>query len=149
LTIDANPAGSDYRVGDFNKLDGVTSPRLSSRQSLLSNLDRRVLRTDRDQKFRVMAEHYSRAFDLLDSAEAQGAFDLSQESPEIRERYGLNPHGQSVLQARRLINAACRWSRVLPATASGQSAFWDTHCGCVDLKERRYRPRTGICHAAG
>jgi hypothetical protein len=143
LTIDANPAGNAYRVGDFDKLDGVTSPRLGRRQSLLSNLDQQTLRTDRDQKFRVMAEHYSRAFDLLDSAEAQGAFDLSQEPPEVRERYGLNPHGQSVLQARRLIERGVSLATVFwPSDGiKNVSILWDTHSrNFIDLKDRLMPP---------
>lgn len=139
LTIDANPAGDNYRVGDFDKLDGVNSPRLGSRQSLLSSLDHRTLRADRDLKFRVMAEHYHRAFDLLDSAQAQGAFDLSQEPPEVRERYGLNPHGQSVLQARWLIERGVSLVTVFwPSDGiKNVSILWDTHSrNFVDLKER-------------
>lgn len=139
LTIDANPAAENYRVGDFDKLDGVTSPRLSQRQSLLSDLDRRVLRADRDQKLGVMAKHYHRAFDLLDSAEAQGAFDLSQESPETRARYGLHPHGQSVLQARRLIERGVSLVTVFwPSDGiKNVSILWDTHSrNFIDLKDR-------------
>lgn len=139
LTIDANPAGKNYRVGDFDKLDGVNSPRLASRQSLLSGMDRGSLRSDRDQKFRVMSEHYSRAFDLLDSANAQGAFDLTQESPETRERFGENAHGQSVLQARRLIERGVSLVTVFwPSDGiKNVSILWDTHSrNFIDLKDR-------------
>ena len=47
--------------------------------------------------------YYSRAFELLHSASGSGAFDLTQEPAALRDRYGRNPHGQSVLQARRLV----------------------------------------------
>jgi hypothetical protein len=139
LTIDANPAGASYRVGDFDKLDSVTSSRLRNRQQLMSQFDRPVLRTDRDQRFQVMSSHYERAFDLLDSAVAQGAFDLSQEPVELRERYGLNPHGQSVLQARRLIERGVSLVTVFwPSDGiKNVSILWDTHSrNFIDLKER-------------
>lgn len=67
------------------------------------------------------------------------AFDLDQEPREIRERYGLNPHGQSVLQARRLIE------RGVPLVTAfwpndgtkNVSVYWDTHSrNFIDLKQR-------------
>ncbi|MFO0918039.1 MAG: DUF1501 domain-containing protein [Planctomycetaceae bacterium] len=143
LTIDANPADQRYRVGDFEKLDGINSARLHHRQSLLSGLDRDWGQLDRDVKFRVMADHYSRAFDLLDSAQAQGAFDLGQEPAEIREKYGRNPHGQSVLQARRLIERGVSLVTVFwPSDGiKNVSILWDTHSrNFVDLKDRLMPP---------
>lgn len=143
LTIDANPAGDDYRVGDFEKLEHITSQRLMRRQSLLQAMDARALRSDRDRKFQVMAGHYERAFDLLDSAEAQGAFDLSQEPAEVRDRYGRNPHGQSVLQARRLIERGVSLATVFwPSDGiKNVSILWDTHSrNFIDLKERLMPP---------
>jgi uncharacterized protein (DUF1501 family) len=143
LTIDANPADESYRVGDFEKLDGVNSSRLHRRQSLLTGLDHDLLHLDRDQKFRVMADHYSRAFDLLDSARAQGAFDLRQEPVEVRERYGLNPHGQSVLQARRLVERGVSLVTVFwPSDGiKNVSILWDTHSrNFIDLKDRLMPP---------
>ena len=50
-----------------------------------------------------MSRHYQRAFDLLNSTAAKSAFDVKDEPLSSRERYGLNAHGQSVLQARRLV----------------------------------------------
>src|SRR5262249_29255058 len=49
--------------------------------------------------------HYERAFSLLASRGAADAFDLSREPQAVRERYGMNIHGQAVLQARRLVEA--------------------------------------------
>ena len=51
------------------------------------------------------------------------AFDLSQESEKTKDRYGRNRPGQSVLLARRLVEAGCRF-----VTAAGYKANqWDTH----------------------
>ncbi len=143
LTIDANPADERYRVGDFEKLDGINSARLQLRQSLLLGLDRDLRQIGRNSKFHVMAEHYSRAFDLLDSAQAQGAFDLNQEPIEVRDKYGRNPHGQSVLQARRLIERGVSLVTVFwPSDGiKNVSILWDTHSrNFVDLKDRLMPP---------
>ena len=47
----------------------------------------------------------SGAYDLLTAPQAPRAFDLTREDPRLRARYGLHPHGQAVLQARRLVEA--------------------------------------------
>jgi hypothetical protein len=52
-----------------------------------------------------MAKLYERAFRFIDSPEARLAFDLEREPVCVRERYGLNVFGQSLLLARRLVEA--------------------------------------------
>lgn len=139
LTIDANPADANYRVGDFDKLDGVSSQRLKRRQTLLSEFDEQLLAAGRGGPSEAMGKHYARAFDLIDSATARGAFDLTQEPVELRERYGMNAHGQSVLQSRRLIERGVSLVTVFwPSDGiKNVSILWDTHSrNFVDLKER-------------
>lgn len=68
--------------------------------------------------------YFERAFDLVSSPAARRAFDLSLESPRLRDRYGRNSFGQSLLLARRLVEAAVplvtvNWAR--------NDAYWDTH----------------------
>lgn len=86
-----------------------------------------------------MSEHYHRAFELLRSPIAQQAFDLSQEPDAVRDRYGRNPHGQSVLQARRLIERGVSLVTVFWPNdgIKNVSVYWDTHSrNFVDLKDR-------------
>ena len=57
----------------------------------------------------------------------------------VRERYGLNPHGQSVLQARRLVERGVPLVTVYwPSDGiKNVSVYWDTHSrNFIDLKER-------------
>jgi hypothetical protein len=68
---------------------------------------------------------HERAFNLLTSESAKKAFDLSQESQAVRDRYGRHTHGQSCLLARRLIEAGVRVVQV-NWPHDGQN-FWDTH----------------------
>ncbi len=58
-----------------------------------------------DDNARQMDKLYERAFHLLLSANASRAFQLEREPPKVRERYGLNVFGQSLLLARRLVEA--------------------------------------------
>ncbi|MBX7074926.1 MAG: DUF1501 domain-containing protein [Pirellulales bacterium] len=137
LSIDADPSRPDYRVGDFERPAEISVDRLDDRRALLTAID--AQRRATDESVAGMSRHYQRAFDMLNSAVGRGAFRLEDEPAELRERYGLNPHGQSVLQARRLIE------RDVPLVTifwpndgiKNVSVYWDTHSrNFVDLKER-------------
>ncbi|MBY0232712.1 MAG: DUF1501 domain-containing protein, partial [Gemmataceae bacterium] len=67
----------------------------------------------------------ARAFDLLSSRATRQAFEIGRESPRVRESYGRNIYGQSVLLARRLIEAGSRLACV--SWAPDANATWDTH----------------------
>lgn len=85
------------------------------------------------------SSHYERAFSLLSSKGAVDAFDLSREPIAVRERYGMNVHGQSVLQARRLVEAGVPFVTVFWPNdgITNVSVYWDTHNrNFIDLKTR-------------
>ncbi len=139
LTIDSDPAKPDYRVGDFVLQPELTAGRLDRRKHLLADLERQLRTLEQQASPRAMSAHYQRAFDLLNSAQGRKAFDLAEESPEMRERYGNNPHGQSVLQARRLIERGVPLVTVFWPNdgIKNVSVYWDTHSrNFIDLKDR-------------
>jgi hypothetical protein len=76
------------------------------------------------------------AFAMLTSSEAKAAFDLAREPDHIRDRYGRNEYGESILLARRLIEAGTRlvtmvWYYICP---DGNVAnVWDNHGGTGSL----------------
>jgi uncharacterized protein (DUF1501 family) len=72
-----------------------------------------------------MDNFQARAFDLLTSAAAQRAFRLELEPASLRDSYGRNAYGQSVLLGRRLIEAGTRV--VTLSWAPDANATWDTH----------------------
>ncbi len=138
LTIDADPSRPDYRVGDFELQPGVSIERLDDRRLLLGSLDEQRRRQE-DAGGAVMDRHYHRAFELLNSAIGAQAFDVSLEPDDVRDRYGRKPHGQSVLQARRLIERGVPLVTVFWPNdgIKNVSVYWDTHSrNFVDLRER-------------
>lgn len=143
LTIDVRPDLPDYRVGDFLLQEGISQQRMRERQSLLSTVEQKLQTLDRAGSMGSMGRHYSRAFDLLASGVGHAAFDLTDESDEMRDRYGRNPHGQSVLQARRLIErgvplVTCFWPN---DGIKNVSVYWDTHSrNFIDHRERLMPP---------
>ena len=68
-----------------------------------------------------------KAFRLLHSPAVRQAFDLAQEGPKLRDCYGRNKLGQSVLLARRLVEAGVRFVTVYDGQHNGQTANWDAH----------------------
>ena len=136
MRIDADGSKPGYRVGEFAPSGDLDAARLGDRRGLLESLDRRAAPGPHPQ---AMGEHYRRAFALLASPAATAAFDLDREPRQVRERYGMNPHGQSVLQARRLVEAGVPLVTVFWPNEgiTDVSVYWDTHSrNFVDLKTR-------------
>ena len=82
-----------------------------------------------------MATHYDQAYDLMRSAVARRAFDIAREPERWRERYGRTRFGQSVLMARRLVEAGVRLVLV-GDTLENTNDKWDTHGGEVHPRIR-------------
>lgn len=74
------------------------------------------------------------AIDVLTSGATRRAFDLSQEDPRLRQRYGEG-YGQEVLVARRLVEAGVRFVTVCDrGNGPGSRAFnWDDHAVNWDM----------------
>ena len=68
-----------------------------------------------------------KALRLLHSPPVGRAFHLGAEDPKLRDRYGRNKLGQSVLLARRLVEAGVRFVTVYDGQHNGQDANWDAH----------------------
>ncbi len=138
MRIDADASKPDYHVADFTLRADVPRERSDRRQALLRDLDKQVRSLDKLQREAFNA-HYERAFALLSSSRVASAFDLTREPPAVRERYGMNIHGQSVLQARRLVEAGVPLVTVYWQNdgITNVSVYWDTHSrNFIDLKTR-------------
>src|SRR5262245_30095279 len=139
MRIDADASKPDYRVGEFELRTEVPATRADERKSLLAALDRQKAMMDSHLDAQATGAHYQRAFDLLAKPEVTAAFDVTREPATLRERYGMNVHGQSVLQARRLVEAGVPLVTVFWPNdgITNVSVYWDTHNrNFIDLKER-------------
>jgi hypothetical protein len=139
MRIDADASKPGYRVGAFDLQVDVPANRTDERKALLAQLDHQKRMMDEHLDSQATKAHYQRAFSLLSSPEVTRAFDLSREPMPLRERYGMNIHGQSVLQARRLVEAGVPLVTVFWPNdgITNVSVYWDTHNrNFIDLKER-------------
>ena len=119
-----DPNAANFSVPELTLLGEVPVERLSGRRQLRGTLDdacRGQSAVDAMDRFQ------QRAFDLLTSPAAQRAFRIAEETDAVRERYGRNIYGQSVLLARRLIEAGTRVVTI--SWAPDANATWDTHGG--------------------
>ncbi len=95
----------------LRRADGVSMDRLRRRSALLREFDaempsRRQVAIERHD------EYQQQALSILESSAVQQAFDIEAESAATHEKYGRHRHGQSVLLARRLVEAGAKFVTV-------------------------------------
>ena len=86
-------------------LPDMTVQRLDRRRSLVSQIDGEFARTQSSRAVATMSDAQRRAFLMLTSGRTRDAFDLNLEPAAIREAYGRNLVGASLLIARRLVES--------------------------------------------
>lgn len=109
--------------------DDVADTRAAARWSLLQQLDAATRAVEREVT--LTRDHLAeRAYEMLIDPRLRQAIALDQESDAVRDRYGRTKIGQSLLLARRLVEAGVQF---VEYNAFNQE--WDTHGGL----EKRYQ----------
>jgi hypothetical protein len=121
-----NPNAPQFNVPNLDLPGGITAGQLAERQELLTAFDGGVP-PGLTNAVEAMNPFQQQAFELLTSNAARQAFRIENEAATVRDRYGRNIYGQSVLLARRLIEAGTRV--VTMSWAPDANATWDTHGG--------------------
>jgi hypothetical protein len=122
-----DPNDPNFRVDELELPADLPLARLESRRSLLELIDRQTTRAERSVAEEAVSVYQERALGLLQSQRVRQAFDLSREPDRLSERYGRNPLGQSMLLARRLVEAGVTFVNVNDKIHNGQLANWDSH----------------------
>jgi hypothetical protein len=121
--INHDPNDPGFRVDALSFPDQMSGTRLASRRSLLQQLNSTGCGPGGDSRTQAFGDQQSAAFSLLTSARVAEAFRMDQESEVNRQRYGRNKFGQSLLLARRLVEAGVP----VVQAAMGIVQTWDTH----------------------
>jgi hypothetical protein len=87
-----NVGNDPSRVRDLNPPEGVSFARSERRREMLRTMDAFTRHVEESPAARDRDAFYEQAYRLLASPEAKGAFELSQEKPAARERYGSSRH---------------------------------------------------------
>lgn len=119
--------------------ENITGERWKQRRTLRDALENQDL-LSHNSTAGEMGELYQRAYRLIDSRRASEVFRLEKEPATVRERYGMNVFGQSLLLARRLAEAGVPMITVYWPDRKEPEAFinngvkdnvgvpaWDTH----------------------
>jgi hypothetical protein len=115
-----DPSQANYRVQDLQPAGGVTAAQAERRETLLQAVDGLAKRVEGNDQIATYDEFHNRAREMVLSSEARRAFAIEQEPEKLRDRYGRNTAGQSMLLARRLIESGVRFVTV-------NYGGWDHH----------------------
>ena len=132
FVVGDDPNGANFKVRDVALPRDLTDMRFGSRTDLRAKVDRMVRLNDEAAGDPVLAfdEYFQQGHNLVTSPEAQKAFDISQESPETRDRYGRDGFGQRCLLARRLVDAGVPFITVY-------DGGWDHHSDIFGALRKR------------
>jgi uncharacterized protein (DUF1501 family) len=118
-----DPSADDFEVADLRIPKSITPDRIQDRRTFMKIWDNFHREKAEMAEYGAMDNFRQRALDMLTSQSVRDAFDLSQEPDAVRDRYGRDGVGQSVLMARRLVEAGSRF-----VTAAGyKTNQWDAH----------------------
>lgn len=117
LLVTHDPSSPTFRMDQFAMPAESDANRVADRRGLLDRIGNSTMK---DDPFRQRQEL---AFELLSAGKVRESFRLDRVSDRVRERYGRNQFGQSLLLARRLVLAGVP---IIQANM-GIVQSWDTH----------------------
>ncbi|MEX1230684.1 MAG: DUF1501 domain-containing protein [Planctomycetaceae bacterium] len=126
--VHGDPNSPGFSVPNVGLSDAALKTKLEQRVGLRQSFDR--LRRDLDQagSMRAFDSFEAQAMNLLTSDRTREAFDLSQESDAVKDRYGRNTWGQRCLLARRLVEAGVEIvTTQFDGPLCGRVGNWDDH----------------------
>lgn len=120
-----DPSQPGFSVSGLDRPSDVSSTRLDRRYQLLRSFDSLREHKPTGRAAKGVSDVYDRAFGLLRSNKTRKAFALKTEKARLRERYGRNKFGQTLLLTRRLVEAGVP---LITVNWSKQNRDqWDTH----------------------
>ncbi len=118
-----DPSGKKFEVPDLSLPKHVALKTVEDRRAFLEVVDRHYRRKVETAEFANMDSFVEQAWNMILSPHVREAFDLSSEPERTKDVYGRDGFGQSLLLARRLVEAGSRF-----VTAGGfRAQAWDTH----------------------
>lgn len=121
--IEGDPSEKEYRPLSLDWNNGNSAGRMSERISLAARLDAaaRLLEKELGERYDHLRQS---AYDLVVDGRVRQALDVASEPEAVRSRYGQTKIGQSLLVARRLIEAGVQF-----VSYNAFNQEWDTHGG--------------------
>lgn len=143
------PAGDDLDMAKMDRIKTddlqlrpeITEARMNRRATLRETVAKGMEDLEKATSKYELKDYYGKALNLVLSGKARKAFDLTEEKPETRERYGKNTFGQCCLLGRRLIEAGTRVVQInWPKVANSDNHSWDVHQGLSGRMKNQSAP---------
>jgi hypothetical protein len=132
FVVGNDPNQANFRVRDVSVPKELLGGRFHRRADLRKLVDRMQRINDEAAGDPVTAldSYYQQGYDLINSKEAQAAFDIGREDEKTREAYGRNAFGQRCLLARRLVEGGVPFITVY-------DGGWDSHANLFGSLAKR------------
>lgn len=121
--LEKDPSAADFREESLVLPAGINLQRISQREDLLGQIQAEQSALRARSEVAALSAHRSVAVDLLTSGKVSAAFEINRESQTLRDGYGRHSFGQSLLLARRLVEAGVG----IVQANMGPVQTWDTH----------------------
>lgn len=132
--VGGDPNAVDFGVRSLSLPPNFTMGRLSRRVSLVQALEASSSADRQPELLDGMDRFQKQAYAIITSNRTREAFDISREAGQARDHYGRHTFGQSLLLARRLVEAGVRFVTVnFPQS-------WDTHNDNFKQLRERHLP---------
>jgi hypothetical protein len=127
--VERDPSAADFGIASLRLPAELTVDRLGRRVALLRSIDSQKEGLAVLESGQQMTALQARAVRLLNPSEVGRAFELERETSKTRDWYGRTLAGQSMLLARRLVEAGVRFVQVNLGTQERIEEGWDHHSG--------------------
>lgn len=144
FVLNADPSDANFKVPDMLPPDYISAVRTDRRRSWRQVIDKSVSYFEEaNQDAKLMDATFNQAYTLMTSTKAREAFELSQETEDMRKRYGMNRFGQGCLLARRLVERGVRFVTVNMFETVFNDITWDIHGSAPFSPISAYRDLVG------
>jgi hypothetical protein len=128
FAVYGDPNAPEFSVGEIGLKNESDVARLGTRIKFAARFDRLQRALDQKTQSDAFDAFQQQAVTLLTGPEARRAFDIKEEDPKVRDRYGRNTWGQRCLLARRLVEAGVDLvTTSLDGPLCGRIGNWDDH----------------------
>jgi hypothetical protein len=136
------------QLPSLDALPQMTADRLDRRRTLVEQLDGEFRRVSRAGATDRMDRFQARAFAMLTASKTRDAFDLGEEPDAMRDRYGRNLFGSSMLVARRLVEAGVPFISVHAENFIPYGFTYDMHENVFGMLKGYNLPILDLCYPA-
>ena len=123
MQVTSDPNRPDFKIDNLRPADGMNVDSLRDRVALLDSVNTQQKWLSESAETRKLSDQQKQALAVLTSGKVAKAFEIDREPAAVRDKYGRHAFGQSILLARRLVEAGVP---VVQANM-GRVQNWDNH----------------------